>query len=268
MRSKFTLITFVLIFFCSLLLKAQSNNDDDAYKDSTINIENIVENKSTDPSKLVKKNVIDTSVQIDQYSLINDSAESLKNISDFAYAKNLDSILKLLQKEELIDGKLMRKKSSWLELFFFSTVTKIFFWLVGCLFIGFILQRLFFTEGFFQHRTLQTNVKVLKEEKEHLSATTDYLKLIHQSVSSENYRLAVRYHYLQTLQKLSAKGLILFSVDKTNHQYITELSDKFYKNEFLRLTKAYEYIWYGGFVTNLIMYNTIELNFKNFNDHL
>ena len=198
MRCKFLFITFLGVFFCSFLLKAQNNDDDYVYKDSTVSNENIVEKKSNDSGKIIKKNITDTSLQVNQYSLINDSAEALKNTTDFAYAKNLDSILKLLKKEELSEEKPIRRKSSWLELFFFSPITKIFFWFIGCLFIGFILYRLFFTEGFFQRRTLQTNVTVLKEEEEHLSATTDYTKLIIQAVANKNYRLAVRYHYLQT----------------------------------------------------------------------
>ena len=266
MRFKFLSITFLLIFFCTFFLKAQSRDDDYIYKDSTVDIENNIEKKSSSNSIILKKNNTDTALQVNQYSLINDSAEALKNTSDFAYAKNLDSILKLLQKEELSEGKPVRKKASWLELFFFSPVTKIFFWLIACLFIGFILHRLFFTEGFFKRSTLQANVTVLKEEEEHLSATTDYLKLIQQAVSNKNYRLAVRYHYLQTLQKLSAKEIILFSVDKTNHQYITELSAKSYKNEFVQLTLAYEYAWYGGFVTDEMIFKSLQTNFKNFYD--
>ena len=268
MKFKFLLITFLLLFFCGFLIKAQSSDDDYVKKDSTVNTENIVEKKSIGSGKIIKKVFSDTSSQVNPYSLISDSAEALKNTTDFAYAKNLDSILKLLQKEELSEGKTVRRKSSWLELFFISPVTKIFFWIIGCLFIGFILHRLFFTEGFFQRQTLQTNVTVLKEEEEHLSASADYSKLIIQAIANKNYRLAVRYHYLQTLQKLSAKEIILFTADKTNYQYVTELFNKPYKNEFVRLTKAYEYAWYGGFVTDETMYNTIENNFKNFNDHL
>ena len=268
MRCKFLFIIFLLVFFCTFLLKAQSSNDDYVYKDSIVNKENIIEKKSISPGKIVKKDFSDTSLQINPYSLVSDSAEALKNTTDFAYAKNLDSILKLLQKEELSEGKTVRRKSSWLELFFVSPITKIFFWMIGCLFIGFILHRLFFTEGFFQPRTLQTNITFLKEEEEHLSASADYSKLIIQAVANKNYRLAVRYHYLQTLQILSAKEIILFTVDKTNYQYVTELFNKPYKNEFVRLTKAYEYTWYGGFVTDEITYDTIENNFKNFNDYL
>ena len=248
------------------MLKAQSSNDDYVYKDSTINIENIVEKKYPEGNTAIKKIFADTSLLVNQYSLINDSAEALKNTTDFAYAKNLDSILKLLQKEELNQGKTVRRKSSWLELFFFSPITKIFFWLIGCLFIGFILHRLFFTEGLFQRGTLKTSITVLKDEEEQLSATTDYLKLISQAVIGKNYRLAVRYHYLQTLQKLYAKELIIFSVDKTNHQYVTELYNKPFKDEFVRLTRAYEYSWYGGFVTDEMIFNSIQTNFKNFND--
>ncbi len=265
MKGKKFVITIVLVFFYSLLVRAQHSDDDYVYRDSAVNIEHSVENKIVRLSPGNEKYIYD-SLQLNDYAAINDSAEILKNTLDFAYAKNLDSLLKVLQKQEQSEQTNVPTKSSWLEAFFISPVTKVFFWTLACLFIGFIMYRLFFTEGFFQRRTLAASLIVLPDEAEHLSATTDYSKLILQAVINQNYRLAIRYHYLQTLQKLAAKSAIEFAVDKTNYQYVKELFDKPYKNEFARLTLTYEYAWYGGFVTDDILFAAIQTNFKNFNN--
>lgn len=266
MRGKIFFITILQLLFCSFLVKAQNSDDDYVYKDTTANIEKIVEKKTVYPEGQTKKNISDSNFQVNDYATLNDSAEGLKKLPDFAYTKNLDSLLKVLQKEESKEVRLEEPKLSWLEIFFSSPITKIFFWSLACLFIGFILQRLFFTEGFLQRRTLQTPITVLPDEAEHLSATTDYSKLIAKAEFNNNYRLAVRYHYLQTLQKLAAKGSIQFTADKTNYQYVKELFDKPYKNEFARLTLAYEYAWYGEFVMDKTMFMAIQTNFKNFNN--
>ena len=265
MRDKKFFLTVLLVFFCSFLVKAQSSGEIYVYKDSDINIEHSAE-KILPPPPHEDVELNDDTIKINNYGIVGDSAEVLKKSPDFAYAKNLDSILKKLQKKELAEEKKETPANSWLEAFFFSPVTKFFFWGIACLFIGFILHRLFFTEGFFQRRTISTNLTVLPDEEEHLSASTDYIKLIAQAVTNNNYRLAVRYHYLQTLQKLAAKGEIQFSVDKTNYQYVRELYDKPYKNQFARLTLIYEYAWYGGFATDEILFAAIQTNFKTFND--
>lgn len=268
MRDQKVFILIWGIFFCSFLAKAQSSADEYVYKDSTSTIEKIIEKKSIHGEATGKNNSVETAVQVNDYAILNDSLKSLKNTPDFAYAKNLDSLLKVLQKEESNADQTEQSTPSPLEFFFSSPITKIFFWSVACLFIGFILHRLFYAEGFFQRHTLKTIVTVLPDEAEHLSATTDYSKFIDLAILNKNYRLAVRYHYLQTLQKLAAKGSIQFAADKTNYQYVKELADKPYKNEFARLTLAYEYAWYGGFVTDEILFTALQANFKNFNNLL
>lgn len=243
------------------------------YKDSTvltadsITARNLVintkKNNTTDG-----KEAIDTVLQNKQFAIFKDSAEALKNNTAFKYAKNLDSILIALQKRQQTQQAPEKASQSWLEKFFFSSVTKIFFWTLACIFIGFIVYKLFIAEGFFQRQTTSSKVTVLPDEEEHLFALTDYDKLLAQAVTEKNYRLAIRYHYLQTLQKLAAKGAIQFTADKTNYEYIRELFGKPYKDEFASLTLNYEYAWYGKFDISESMFTTIQKNFKQFNNQL
>ena len=243
------------------------------YKDSTVLSADSIATRSliidTKKNNAVnEKDLSDTVLQNRSFETFKDSAEALKNNIAFKYAKNLDSILIALQKKQQTQAQPVRTNLSWLEKFFFSSVTKIFFWVLACLFIGFIIYKLFIAEGFFKKQTVSSKVKVLPDEEEHLFALTDYGKLIIQAAADKNYPLAIRYHYLQTLQKLAAKRAIEFTPDKTNNEYIREMFGKPYKNEFASLTHSYEYAWYGKFDISEAMFTAIEKGFKQFNIQL
>ena len=85
---------------------------------------------------------------------------------------------------------------------------------------------------------------------------------------NKNYRLAVRYSYLQTLQTLAGSGLVQFSADKTNYQYVNELSGKPYQNDFAALTLNYEYVWYGNFDIKEDVYNRLLKEYQSFHQKL
>ena len=243
------------------------------YKDSTVLSADSIATRSliidTKKNNAVNaEDLSDTVLQNRQFETFKDSAEALKNNIAFKYAKNLDSILIALQKKQQTQAQPVRTNLSWLEKFFFSSVTKIFFWVLACLFIGFIIYKLFIAEGFFKKQTVSNKVKVLPDEEEHLFALTDYGKLIIQAAADKNYPLAIRYQYLQTLQKLAAKRAIEFTPDKTNNEYIREMFGKPYKNEFASLTHSYEYAWYGKFDISEAMFTAIEKGFKQFNTQL
>ena len=269
MRCTKLLISLCLCILCSLHSGAQDSDyvyaDSSVIRADSLSAKIFVFDKNNQPNK---NTIIDSSLQKSQVSIINDSAEALKNTRSFAYAKNLDSILKALQKEQLSQAEPAKEHISWLERFFFSSFTKVFFWILACLFIVFFLYKLFFTTGVFQRQTATSNVTFIPEEEKHLLATTDYNNLITQAVTAKNYRLAIRYQYLQTLQKLAFKNAIQFAPEKTNYQYTMELCGKPYRDEFVSLTISYEYAWYGGFEVSEIIFATIQNNFKQFKNQL
>lgn len=259
----------LLTIFCCL--KAGAQDSEYVYRDSGIITTDSISIRPLDvevkKTKTVNtKNEAETMSQNKQLAMAADSAEALKKSPAFGYAKNLDSLLITLQKKQHTAP--VKVHTSWLEKFFFSPIIKGFFWTFACLFTGFILYKLFFTEGFFQYNTKISNVTAIIEKPEAVFATADYTSLINQSVSDKNYRMAIRYHYLQTLQKLMAKNDIIFAPAKTNNQYVQELFARPYKNEFIALTFQYEYAWYGGFQLDEILFAKIQNNFKQFNSQL
>lgn len=210
---------------------------------------------------------VDTTLRKNELTIPADSIVALKEMKDFAYAKNLDSLLNAYQKSQS-SAAVPKEEPSLLQLFFSAKITAYFFWAIAIIFIVFVLSKLFFTEGFFQRSYKKAAVKILEDESDQLSHTTDYGKLVTLAVSQQNFRLAIRYLYLQTLQKLTLKEVITFTPDKTNYEYVQELSGKNYKNEFATLTLNYEYAWYGAFDIDEQIFTPIQQKFKQFNSVL
>ncbi len=72
-------------------------------------------------------------------------------------------------------------------------------------------------------------------------------KLISDALKEKNYRLAIRYMYLKTLQDLSLKKIIEYHFEKTNIDYYREIADVTLKQNFNKVSYLYDYIWYGKF---------------------
>lgn len=264
-----TIILLTVLALCSFHTMGQDTNY--VYQDTALLYEDSVEAAKSkgdilpvgeDDSNVKEDYTGDTILRQNELFVEPDSIRKLKNSESFAYAKNLDSLL-----YEKKNQSAEKEDLSWLARLLLSSVTKYFLLIVAVTFIVFILYKLFFTEGFFQRPPTVINVAALPED-DNLSATADYGKLIAQAINSRNYRMAVRYHYLQSLQRLSSKGAIQFEVDKTNFQYVRELSGKKYKNSFASLTLDYEYVWYGGFEIDEHIFNSIQNKFKLFNSEV
>ncbi len=95
-------------------------------------------------------------------------------------------------------------------------------------------------------------------EEERIIKTQDIQQLINNALAEKNYRLAIRYYYLYILKLLSERELIDWKRQKTNDDYIDELSGSVLKNPFTRATLLYDYIWYGEFNIDQERYRRAE----------
>lgn len=105
-------------------------------------------------------------------------------------------------------------------------------------------------------------------EDEDIIQNQDIEALIQNALASQNYRLAVRFYYLLTLQKLSGKQLIDWQAQKTNHDYIYEIKDRSLRNQFRRVTDLYDYIWYGNFTVDASAFAKAQSAFNTLNQRL
>lgn len=99
-------------------------------------------------------------------------------------------------------------------------------------------------------------------EDEELIRSKDLLKLIQQAIDQKNYRLAIRFYYLNTIKQLEDKELISWEQQKTNEDYIKEISKESIKLAFIDLTRLYDFVWYGNFEINENKFERVITTFK------
>lgn len=92
----------------------------------------------------------------------------------------------------------------------------------------------------------------------------NYQKEIDKATQQGNYRLAVRLMFLRLLKNLSEKNVIQYKQGKTNFDYLLQLQPTQYYKDFFRITRNYEYSWYGQFEISEQAYYIILDDFKNF----
>jgi hypothetical protein len=80
-----------------------------------------------------------------------------------------------------------------------------------------------------------------------------------------NYRAAVRLLFLKTLKSFTDHGIIHYQEGKTNFDYLVELHPTSYYEKFFRVTRAYEFTWYGKFHLEEPAYALVKKDFDNLN---
>ena len=93
----------------------------------------------------------------------------------------------------------------------------------------------------------------------------DFEEEIAQAIQQQNYRLAIRLMYLQTLKLLTDKALIQWQINKTNYEYLKELQSHTQYDVFKKLTHHFEYVWYGDLEIHDEAFQQIKSAFKQFN---
>lgn len=91
---------------------------------------------------------------------------------------------------------------------------------------------------------------------------------IDQAIADGNYRLAIRLMYLQALKSLSDKGYIQWQINKTNTDYLFEVSAKPWYPVFRILTYSFEYTWYGETPVSRDRFQDLRNQFQQFNNQL
>ena len=92
-----------------------------------------------------------------------------------------------------------------------------------------------------------------------------YDQEIEKAERNRNYRAAVRLHFLKTLKNFADSGIISYNEGKTNFDYLVELHPTAYYEKFFRVTRAYEFTWYGKFPLEETAYGQVRQDFDNLN---
>ncbi len=96
----------------------------------------------------------------------------------------------------------------------------------------------------------RTPAQVVLNDEQEIIENRDIQSLIDHALAEDNYRLAVRYYYLLVLQQLSQRHIIEWQAQKTNNEYVYEIKDDGLRTQFSKVTRIYDFIWYGSFVVD------------------
>jgi hypothetical protein len=105
--------------------------------------------------------------------------------------------------------------------------------------------------------------KIYIQNDEELIKNRDIGSLIDKALADKNYRLAIRYHYLNILQSLEKKEIIIWEQQKTNHDYEREINAPKLQHLFKDLTYLYDFVWYGNFDINKTEFEKAAQLFQN-----
>jgi len=147
-----------------------------------------------------------------------------------------------------------------------NSVSKYFFIGLGIVIVVYLIIKMIGTRNIFSKKAQETNLpyKIFNENIHEIN----YEQELQHFISDGKYRLAVRLLYLRALKKLNDADLIQWQPEKTNYNYIMEISKPELKSDFSKLTLQFDYIWYGDFPIDMKEFEPINESFNQFNKQI
>jgi len=208
--------------------------------------------------------IVDTSSNIETRQLPKEFKEKYQG-NDFDYDITIDQTLSLGDRfERWLVQILVRLFDSTPE--GTGKVVGLAFKIVGSLLILFVLFKILMhfinKDGSFIFGRSSDSLIIEATNIDQNINSTNFKTLINKALEKNNYRLAIRYHYLQVLKHLSKKGQIEWDTEKTNYDYYREIKDEKTREEFQYISYIYDYCWYGEFEISNEDYNKGALAFN------
>jgi len=121
----------------------------------------------------------------------------------------------------------------------------------------------FFLRGFFGNKKIQVTEKSEIADLDEKPMESDLDRFLREALQSGDYRMAVRIYYLMLLRALHEKGAIRWRKEKTNTDYLHELSAHPEFGRLSRCTWIYEGAWYGYMQIGRSDFEVIQPGFRD-----
>jgi len=92
----------------------------------------------------------------------------------------------------------------------------------------------------------------------------DFDEAIRLQMEQQQYRTAIRLLYLKVINILRVKEYIRFSKEKTNIDYLRDLTSEDLKSRFNAITSIYNHVWYGDVEIAKDQFLRFEKSFQSF----
>ncbi|WP_323788635.1 DUF4129 domain-containing protein [Psychroserpens sp.] len=236
---------FFYILLCVQYATAQANDSIIIYDDSTIDVKEITEDD------------LDTYKNDDAFNYIE--VEPEENFLARAFNRFISWLSNIIR--EIVEAIFGVGEAQGLLYFIFYILPYLILAILIFLLIRFFLK--------VNSRTLITGQKEKAgfqfTEDEQIIKNEDINALINNAIQQKNYRLAIRYYYLQSLKHLTEKQVIIWQQEKTNEDYITEIASDSIKSSFKNITRIYDYVWYGEFNIDQLRFESLKIPFESLN---
>ena len=205
-------------------------------------------------------NTLNTVIQYDNNIINTEKLASLKTDDDYNYSvENYDTSLWAEFVEwfsnqlKKLFGEDYNPDSLWFN--FLESLPYIILGLALILIVWFIAKMNPGNQVMRQHNN--SRVILTDEEEELLKRNLE--QLAEKSIEQKDYKLAIRYLYLNCIKRMDMKQIIRYMNDKTNFEYIREIKSDYpeLSRRFRTITIIYEEVWYGQLVFDEEYFNNI-----------
>lgn len=149
-----------------------------------------------------------------------------------------------------------------------SVIIKVIIWGIGLFAVFMVFFSLFKFGAFSFHKKEVKLVDIEYKNLEDQVVETNWQALIDIEINTERFNIALRLLFLQTIQLLNEKQLIVWEKNKTNFDYLRELRKTSNDGSFMNLIKYYNFGWFGDFEIKALDFSEIHSEFKAFNSSI
>ena len=185
------------------------------------------------------------------YHVVPARWQQLTNDKAFAYRHDVEKA----QQQKIEQDNAFLKFINAIIRFFTNGGGYILLWLLAAALLIWILYKVFISKDVFLFSRKQKVFAGEASATDTEDINSDWALLAQQASAGNDLRLAVRYNYMWLLQLLQKQELIQYRSDKTNFEYAAELAGTAYRQPFSKLSRQYEYTWYGHYVPSEEAYN-------------
>ena len=127
--------------------------------------------------------------------------------------------------------------------------------------IVFLIYRLILYAYAPENRKLKPNQFQLNETVDEPTIESDLESLLADALKERNFREAIRIHYLLAIRKLNENKIVVYTIDKTNFDYVSEVGGHPAFTLFRDLTINFEKIWFGDVPADEKKFNSYLTNY-------